>query len=74
MWYVGENIKESILTNCALESYHKRLNSALEASSSVEKMCYKLFSFDMKNFREVRSHNKETIKYKKILFFLYIKD
>ena len=49
VWYVGEHIDEAILTNCALESFHKRLNSALETTSSVEKFCYDLYAFDMKN-------------------------
>lgn len=65
--YVGEHIQESILTNCALESYHKRLNSALEASSSVENFYNDLFAFDMKNLREIKSREKEPNKYNTFL-------
>lgn len=67
IWYIGEKINVAILTNCALESFHKRLNSALEASSSVEKFCHDLYGFDMKNLREMKSRYNETTKYKKFL-------
>ena len=67
IWHVGEHIDEAILTNCALESFHKRLNSALETTSSVEKFCYDLYAFDMKNLREIRSRDNEPLKYKKFL-------
>ena len=53
IWHVGEKPSVLILTNCALESYHKRLNSVLNTQTSIESFSKSLYLFDMKNFREI---------------------
>lgn len=36
IWHVGKHPLEAVLTNCALESYNKKLNSELKTNPSIE--------------------------------------
>lgn len=67
LWNVSDCIDESILTNCALESYHVRLNSAIQASPSIDNFSNHLYSFDMKNFRELHQSREKFYKYRTFL-------
>lgn len=67
IWHVEDHFKASVLTNCALESYHRRLNSTVMASPSLEEFSQKLYSFDMKNLRELKTHQDQILKYQKFL-------
>ena len=67
IWHVGDELQSSILTNCALESYHKRLNSELNTSPTIENFSKRLFLFDMKNYREIHHCLEKITKYQKFL-------
>lgn len=67
IWHVGEKPQEAVLTNCALESYHKRLNSELKTNPSIESFSHDLYNFDMKNLRELHKRRDEVTKYQKFL-------
>lgn len=67
LWHAGDEHVPSVLTNCALESYHKRLNSEIKANPSLESFSKSLYLFDMKNFRELHKCRSEISKYQKFL-------
>lgn len=52
-WHAGESLRESILTNCALNSYNRRLMAVLKASPTLEDFSKSLYAFDMKNYHEL---------------------
>ena len=67
IWHVDNHFQVSVLTNCALESYHRRLNATLRTSPSIEQFSQGLYTFDMKNLRELRVHHDQINKYQKFL-------
>ena len=67
LWHVVELYHGSVLTNCAIESYHRRLNSFIRASPSIEEFSKSLFNFDMKNYRELKTNQSQITKYQKFI-------
>lgn len=67
IWHVENHFQASVLNNCALESYHRGLNAALRASPSIEQFSQELYTFDMKNLRELKVHHDQINKYQKFL-------
>ena len=67
LWHVDDLFHVSLLTNCAIESYHRRLNASVKSSASLEEFNKSIYSFDMKNYRELSKHNHELRKYEKFL-------
>lgn len=45
IWHIEDHFNVSVLINCALESYHRRLNSVLMASPSIEEFLKIIHSY-----------------------------